>query len=728
MNADPLEWSWEWLPGLDVSIAGRLDGLAAIMLALIVGVGIAVLLHAAAYASGQTRGRLLRLLSAFAVAMAGLVLADDVVTLFVFWEATSVLSFLLIAVKDTAADARTAARRAFAITGAGGLGLLTGLLMLAQSAGSLRLSEILTTAPDDGLAQAGIVLVILGIATKSAQFPFHSWLPGAMAAPAPVSAYLHSATMVKAGVYLVARFAPVYADEAVWQIPVSTLATASVLYGGWVALRSTDLKRLLAYSTISQLGLIIVVFQIGSPKAALAGTALIIAHAAAKASLFLMTGSIEKVSGTRDMSFLVGVGRTKPIVAACVGIGLFSLAGVPPTAGFVAKEGGLVAGVDGHPILTTVLVLGSVLTMAYATRVTVTLYRSDGSAETPTIASMSGALLWAPATLAFTALALGLAAPLFDDLSRLGGEAVAGVSEEGLKLVPGLGLPLLLSLVAIAGGVVLDRIGPAWTGDLREGPHPYDRLIDLPATLGSTAITRSGIERLARILTITMAVAVGLTVPFLIQTTATADVPTTTGWVESFALAGVMIGAVGTAVIRMRFAAVLSLGVVGFSLSGWFLARGAPDLALTQMLVEMIIVLAFLLVLSRLSTDVDGAPRSTLPTVVRAVVAIGSAVFVGAVAIATTSVGRVTTLQDEIVARALPEGEGRNIVNVILTDIRALDTMAEVAVLTIATIGVIRLFAVAGPDIVQAVSRSDQQLYAARLGGRRRDVDPSEES
>jgi multicomponent Na+:H+ antiporter subunit A len=328
-----------WVPQLGLALSMRLDAFSLLMVALVSGIGVLVFLYASCYFAGDEGSRLgvfAAQLTGFAGAMFGLVVADNVYLLFVFWELTAITSYLLIGYEDEKGSVRAAARQALLVTSAGGLALLGGLVLLSQAAGTASLHGLLTESPSGGVVNAALVLVVVGAATKSAQAPFHSWLPAAMAAPTPVSAYLHSATMVKAGIYLVARFAPSFAGAGIWRPLVVTVGVVTMLVGGYRALRQHDLKLLLAYGTVSQLGFMFALFGVGSPEATKAGAALLLAHGLFKAGLFLTVGIIDHQAHTRDVRLLDGLGRQMPVLCAAAVVAAASMAGLPPLFGFVA--------------------------------------------------------------------------------------------------------------------------------------------------------------------------------------------------------------------------------------------------------------------------------------------------------------------------------------------------------------------------------------------------------
>jgi multicomponent Na+:H+ antiporter subunit A len=377
VSGDPPFESFDWIPPLGIELSARLDTLSWVMALIVTGVGALVLLYCRWYFNGKTEGvgQFSAVLLAFAGAMYGLVITDDLVVLVMFWELTSVLSYLLIGFYNRRAVSRRAALQALLVTTLGGLIMLIGVVLMVVETGTSSISRILADAPTGPVVDAALVLLLVGALSKSAIFPFHFWLPGAMAAPTPVSAYLHAAAMVKAGIYLIALLAPVFALSPVWRPIVIGLGAFTMLLGGVQALRESDLKRLLAFGTVSQLGLLTVVLGYGTRDAALAGLALLLSHALFKSALFLVVGVIDRQLSTRDIRELSGVGRQAPVMATFSFIAVASMVGIIPTVGFVAKEGALTAllheaaGGEAWGIVALAgVVLGSVLTAAYGIR------------------------------------------------------------------------------------------------------------------------------------------------------------------------------------------------------------------------------------------------------------------------------------------------------------------------------------------------------------------------
>ncbi|HEX9766144.1 MAG TPA: proton-conducting transporter membrane subunit, partial [Nitriliruptorales bacterium] len=485
-----------WAQELGLTIDLRLDGFGLLFWWLIAGIGVLVALYAFAYFSERTDlGRFAANLVVFAGAMLLLVAADNVLVLFVGWELTSITSYLLIGFRDDLVAARVAALQALLVTGAGGLALLAGLVLLGQAAGSYSLADILAAAPTGAPAQVGLGLVLLGAFTKSAQIPFHFWLPGAMAAPTPVSAYLHSATMVKAGVYLVARFAPAFVGEVGWLLPVVVVvAGGSMLLGGYRALRSTDLKSLLALGTVSQLGFMILLFGVGDPDLTHAGVALLLAHSLFKAALFMTVGVVDIQAGTRDLRRLQGLARRLRVTAAVTAVAAASMAGVFPLLGFVAKEAALEGALHlggAGPVVTVTVVLGSVLTVAYGLRLLWGGFASKDEAQLvddpvePTEVQPAAALFVAPplVLVALTVL-LGLWVGPVDTLVAVAATSLdPGSGGLHLALWHGVNAAFLQSLAALGLGYavyrvpgLVERVG-AWTARAPDATTAYRWLL-----------------------------------------------------------------------------------------------------------------------------------------------------------------------------------------------------------------------------------------------------------
>jgi multicomponent Na+:H+ antiporter subunit A len=708
-DGDVAAQSFSWVGALDLSFDLRLDGLAETMTLIVAGIGVLVMVYAVGYFSPETRdlGRLAGLVVLFAGAMVGIVQADHLLLLYACWEVTSVTSYLLIGNEHTNPAARAAALQALLVTSAGGLAMLGGFVLLGQEAGTYRFSELLSApAPTGALATTAVVLVLVGAFTKSAQYPFHSWLPGAMAAPTPVSAYLHSATMVTAGVFLVARLAPVFADLWLWRPLVLGVGVVTFVAGGVRALRQTDLKLLLAFGTVSQLGLMMALCGAGTPEALTAGWELLVAHAVFKAALFMVVGILDKQTGTRDIRELPALGgrRWWWIEAATI-VSAASMAGFPLSAGFIAKEEAYGALADapfrGADLVLAALVAGSMLTVAYAWRFwwgTFVAPRRRRQHRAPRAEPTLAAVFTAPAlVLAATSLALGLAPGLGD---RLATAAVRGVgfsdASVHLELWHGLNLPLVLSAVALAGGAVLvaanERIQPVLAAG-RSMPSGDDAYLlslrAIEAVSGRvTGVVQNG----------SLPVYAGVTLAAAAVLPAGAALADWSwpGWPEAGSLGDLPVtallvsAALGAAIVRRRFSAAVFLGVAGYAMAGLFVLFGAPDLALTQVVVETLTTVVFVLVLRRLPEEFE---RQSTPRrrVVRLTIAALVGVTVFGFGLLAGGVRTAPPVSDEMIARSVPDGHGRNVVNVILVDFRGFDTLGEITVLTTASIGAVAL-------------------------------------
>jgi multicomponent Na+:H+ antiporter subunit A len=709
VDGDAVVETLTWAPSLGFDLDMRVGGFSLLMLCLVSGIGVLVFAYAAAYLGDRPDlARIGGLLVAFAGAMAGVVTADNLLVLYLFWEATSVTSYLLIGTEDRSATARAAALRALLTTTIGGLAMLGGFILLAQEAGTWSLSELLEAAPRGGTVPVALVLVLAGAFTKSAQFPFHYWLPGAMVAPTPVSAYLHSATMVKAGVYLIARFAPAFASVGIWRPLVVTVGLTTMFVGAWRALTQTDLKLLLAHGTTSQLGLMVALLGMGYDEVALAGATLLLAHGLFKATLFMVVGAIDHQAHTRDTRRLSRLHTTMPITTAMALVAAASMAGVPPLIGFIAKEGAVesLLHVPGaaRPWLVALVGLGSVLTFAYSARFVWGLLSTEdrtvpsakGEVEDPTEAGWS---LLGPIVPLAALTVLGGILPFTVSWLVTGGAASLhrGFHAHDLALWHGLNTALLISAVVIASGSVLWLLRARVEQLQRALPHPPSggRTFDLGVVrlLRGSDLVIGHIQTGSLPFYLMVIFSTVLLVPGVALIAGTErwpelDMADHPGQVVTVALMAVV--AIGAVVLRNRLAAVLCVGAVGYGIAVMFVFQGAPDLALTQVLVETLVLVLFVLVLRHLPARF--APNQTaLGRLPRAVVS----VLVGALAatfvlVAFSARPDVPAVSEGYVA-ASPEAGGANIVNVILVEFRAFDTLGESAVLTVAALGALGL-------------------------------------
>lgn len=698
----------EWVPSLGLIVDLRLDAFSLVMVGLISGIGLLICWYSIWYFSPAAElGRLASLLTSFAGAMLGVVLADNLLLVYLFWELTSVTSYLLIGINDRRAAARSAALQAILVTGAGGLAMLTGFILLGQAADTYSLSGLLASPPTGGLVPVALMLVLVGSLTKSAQAPFHFWLPGAMAAPTPVSAYLHSATMVKAGIYLMARFGPAFAGgSSPWRATVLTLGVITMLLGGWHAMRQRDLKLLLAHGTVSQLGFMTVLLGSGMPGLTAAGVTVVLAHGLFKAALFMVVGIVDHQAQTREIGRLDRVGGALPMVMWIGIVSAASMAGIFPLFGFIAKESAYEALLhDGLGLVTIAgIVAGSVLTFAYGVRFVVGAFGparpedaatndEDHALINPHTIRPPKAPFVAPALLlaALTAV-LGLLPMLANDLVGSATRALDPSSHpEDLKLWHGVNTALVLSLVTLVlgAGVYLlrRRIITARTSTLRAATA-YQRTLSF--VVGSadrvTAVTQSGsLPAYLTIILTTVLLGPGLTVLFRTTINGSVSLADTNLQLVVAIITGV--AALAAARASRRFAAILSLGGVGYGMAVLFIIHGAPDLALTQLLIETLGLIVFVLVLRHLPAYFRPGPGRAA-NLLRALMAGTVGVFVTGFALVAASSRTAAPISSEYLERALPEGGGRNVVNVILVDFRGLDTLGEISVLFIAALGV----------------------------------------
>jgi len=700
----------EWLPELSMNITLRFDALAAIMSVLVLGIGALVLFYCADYFhhhDGHTEKRLPSFaaeLVAFSGAMFGLVCSDNMLVLYVFWELTTVLSFLLVGHYAERATSRRAATQALLVTTFGGLAMLVGIVVLGNMSGTYLLSELIAAPPTGLAASIGVTLVLIGALAKSAIVPMHFWLPGAMAAPTPVSAYLHAAAMVKAGVYLVARMSPGFADSPPWRPTVVILGVLTMLLAGWRAVREYDLKLILAFGTVSQLGLITVMVGAGGGDLMLAGLAMLCAHAMFKASLFMVVGAIDHATGTRDIRRLAWLGqRSRPLLIVAVGA-TASMAALPPFLGFVAKEADFetvahAPSLGGAaPYVLAGIALGSVFTTIYSLRFLMGAFGRKGLPQpSKRVAEMHhppATFLAAPAILAAAGLVFGLWPAGLDDVLDTYADTVPGGENYDLALWHGLGAPLLLSALVLAVGTAA-YFGRARLRRWRTVRQPLgnaDRIYDAAlrdldlVSVRLTAFTQRGsIPATQSVILSTLVL-----VPVIVLALGARDRPDFALWDSPLqVVVGLLIlaAALGATVMRNRLAAVLLVGVTGYGCGTIFAFHGAPDLALTQFLVETLTLVIFVLVLRTLPTETDRVhiKRYRLP---RAALALAVGATVTTLAVYAMAARTGTPIAELLPDAAYFRGHGANTVNVLLVDIRAWDTMGEISVLLVAATGV----------------------------------------
>ena len=712
-EGNPPTETFSWVPSLDIDLAFRLGTLAWVLALIVSGIGALVLAYCAWYFDDDDPGLpvFAGTFVAFAGSMLGLVLSDDLLVLYVFWELTTVFSFLLIGSDPAKRASRQAAMQALIVTTLGGLAMLVGMLELGRQAGTYRISEILADPPSGGSTTVAVALLLVGALSKSALIPFHFWLPAAMAAPTPVSAYLHAASMVKAGVFLVALLAPGFAGTPGWHETVLGLGVATMLLGGWRALRQTDAKLLLAYGTVSQLGFLVVIFGVGTRSTALAGLGLLLAHALFKATLFLVVGIVDHQTGTRDVRTLSAVGRTAPALFAVALVGGVSMAGLPPLLGFVGKESVFAALLDvaraedrsdlapvaGWLVLAGV-VLGSMLTVAYTARFLWGVFATKPEMPPTPFPAVPTGFLLAPVLLSGLTLVLGFAGgPLTRVFDPHTAQFPAGSHDAELTLWHGLGLPLVLSLVTVLAGLALfaarhrverlqQAVAPRWTAD--GGYRFVMRTVDRAAVETTGLVQRGSVAEYLVVILLVVLLLPGVAVLGALD----GPVEIVRWDTPAQAVVGLVVAVAALAATRSRrrLRAVMLVGVTGYGTALLFVLHGAPDLALTQILVETTSLVVFVLVLRRLPTRFTDRPLSPR-RYLRMVLGVAVGATVAAVMIVTTGSRTAEPVSVAYPEEAVEFGGGNNIVNVILVDIRAWDTLGEISVLVAAATGVASL-------------------------------------
>ncbi|OFT57870.1 Na+/H+ antiporter subunit A [Corynebacterium sp. HMSC05H05] len=703
-----------WMPSTNLNLEFRLDALAGLFSLIILGVGALVLLYCWGYFDSNPR-RLAKFgfeLTFFATVMYGLVIADNFLLMYVFWELTSVLSYMLVSYYGERASSRRAAMQALMVTTLGGLAMLVGINLLGFKAQIWKLSDIpqITDIENTPAISTAIVLIMLGALTKSAQSPWHFWLPGAMAAPTPVSAYLHSAAMVKAGIYLVARLAPDLSAVNTWHLVVLSTGGFTMLLGGWMALKQRDLKLILAYGTVSQLGFITTVIGVGSREATMAGLAITFAHSLFKATLFMIVGAIDHTTGTRDIHELSGLGRKQPLLATLAIISAASMAGIPPLFGFVAKETALDAilheelltGMPGN-ITLVALVAGSILTMAYSLYFVYGAFATKGQpwadGLSPAVRDMHspGPKLWlSPAvltacTVGFGVVPAGLSSPINEYLNV----RFPDVEGSELALWHGFTVPLALSGVIIFAGAIMfwqrSVVAKAQfeRPALGDANAVWDIIMDTLRrwSLKLTASTQRGSLTINLAVIFTFLAVVPLAALILGDSNNIRMQVWDNVW-QGLAVT-VMAGlALFAAVQRNRLSGVIMVGLTGYFMALIFVLHGAPDLALTQALVETIVMVVFMLVLRKMPTDTEQRNEDNR---LRAWLSIGVGVSVVTVAMTAMSARIADPISKYMPELAYEIGHGRNTVNVLLVDLRAVDTYGETLVLVVAATGIASL-------------------------------------
>ena len=730
----PLDIHVPWIPALGVELDFHIDGLTLLMLLLITGIGIAVFVYAGGYLAGHPQqNRLYILLTLFMFAMIGTVMADNLIVLFLFWEATSLLSFFLVGFNHEDPKSRKSAQQALVVTGSGGLALLAGAILLGQIMGTYSIQEIIAALPNTEITPAlttALVLILLGAFTKSAQFPFHFWLPNAMSAPTPVSAYLHSATMVKLGVYLLARLDPGFGDWELWQWTLQLVGSLTAAWAMLLALRERDLKRILAWSTVATLGTLVMLVGKTGHGATVAVSALLLAHALYKAPLFFVAGNVDHGTGTRIIDRLGNLRHAMPWTAAAALLAGLSMAGIPLSFGYVVKDvvgqAGALGGLSEIVKFANTIFAAVAVAVAAVAAVRV-FWRHPGHNLTPPDAHEGGLALYGPPlVLAGIGIVLGVFPFLADGLMGLAADAMTPRAEAvAVHFALEFGPAALLSLattLAIGAAVFIywdplhrrfDRLLALFNraGSLAQ----YERFIDgIPVWAArSTRWLQGGdlSQYSLLLLAFVSAVMGSILIAGWSQWLWPAWVMPSAGFIGACAL--IIAGAVLALFQRDRLVLLLATGLVGFGSGVFYLYVGAPDVAYTQFVVESVFVIVVASVLLKLRQRGRGqglaqthSVRGALP-----VALLFGAVFTLWLLVAS-GVEFNPQLHQFFAQVSVPEAHGRNVVNVILVDFRALDTLGEITVVTLSFLAAIALL-----QAVRAHSKRERALAKAKAGG-----------
>ncbi|MGX4669665.1 Na+/H+ antiporter subunit A [Cerasibacillus sp. JNUCC 74] len=710
----PVMEQYNWIPSLGINFDLYLDGLSLLFVLLISGIGALVVFYSIYYLDkSEQLGNFYVFLLMFMSAMLGVVLSDNIFVLYTFWELTSISSFLLIGYWHFKERSRYGALKSMLITVFGGLSMLGGFILLYVITGTTSIQEMIQQV--DMILSSNYLPLILGFIligafTKSAQFPFHIWLPDAMEAPTPVSAYLHSATMVKAGLFLVARFSPIFATYEWFFIVVSVIGIITLCWGSYMSVRQTDLKAILAFSTISQLGMIMAMLGFGSPIAIFAAVFHILNHATFKGSLFMVAGIVDHETGTRDIRKLGGLATLMPITATLAIFGTFSMAGVPLPFlnGFYSKEmffdATLGLGSGGwSQVIPYLAVIGSIFTFVYSMYFFFGTFTGkkqlDQLPKKPHEAPIG--MLISPIILVAGVILIGLFpnmvnAPFLQHAATAVNNAVV---YNKVSFWHGFITPLFMSLAVVGIGTVLFITRKKWQAVYNFLPgkasfnHIYNGIISKLDTFSKritnfymTGSLKTYMSLILSTVLIVSVVYMFLTDGFAFSTDQLAE----PSFIEIAVVAVMIIAAIATIYMNHNVAAILVLGVVGFGVAILFVIYRAPDIALTQLVIETVTVALFLLCfyhLPKMRKSTDSLKTKT----VNAIISIAFGALITIVAISANSSRWFDSISDYFVENSHKLGGGDNIVNVILVDFRGLDTLFEISVLGIAALAVVGL-------------------------------------
>lgn len=693
-----------WLPDIGFNIAFHIDGLGLLMSMLICGIGTFILIYGGGYLKGhEYLGRFFVCIQLFLVAMVGVVFSDNIILLFIFWELTSLTSFMLIGFSHDKQESRMAALHALLVTGAGGLCLLVGLVILGLGAGTFEISEMIrngyqvTTGP---YGTAAFILIILGAFTKSAQFPFHFWLPGAMAAPTPVSAYLHSATMVKAGIFLLARFQPILSPHEWWTFTLMTFGAITMLWGAFLAIKKNDLKQILAYTTLSVLGLLTVLLAFPTPYAATAFAYVLLAHAMYKGTLFMVAGIVDHQTGTRDVTKLSGLFRSLPFTGISVALATIAMAGIIPTLSFIGKEIALEGLLKEGPAGAALATMTAMASVAFTFVALIFVWTFFANLEDkPKYKEGYPSLLIGPLCLSVLGIVLGVAFPLTQSIVHTAMVPMLGdAAYPDLALWHGINLPLMMSLGSVALGIVFFisvgkkpwSLGEESLRHLALAPRfeaVYQKTLKL-ALKGAGILQHGHLRYYMRTTVIGTAALVILSLVVNQIPMPETDFKTLY-WHEVAVFLIIAIAAIAATMVRSRLATIACLGIIGFMIAATYVMFSAPDLAMTQVLVETLTVILFALVIYKLPAYERLSSKGTVT--IDAIISIVFGAMFTLLVLASSTTRWAETISVQHGDMSWVEAYGRNVVNVILVDFRALDTMGELAVLGIAAVGVFAL-------------------------------------
>lgn len=706
--------TYRWIPALGIELSFFLDGLSLFFVLLITGFGFFIFLYAGSYLKGHRYfDRFYIYLFLFMSSMLGLTLSGNLISMFVFWELTSLSSYMLIGFYNENETSRKNALQAMLVTVFGGLAMMAGIILTGMIAGSYQFSELLSN--HEALKEhpwylATLILLLLGAFTKSAQFPFHFWLPNAMAAPAPVSAYLHSTTMVKAGIYLLARISPIFGGTPEWNAILTSVGGVTMFMGALLAIQYTDLKKILAYTTISALGIMVFLIGIGTNLAVQAAMVFLLAHALYKGTLFLVTGNIDHETGTREVAELSGLAKKLPYTAYAAVLAAMSMAGVLPFFGFIAKEILYEAALDFSAgnilIMTSVFVTGAIFA-ALAIEIGYSVFFGNYR-ETPKKAHEAPPMMLAGPVLFAS---LGLIGGLFAEFliqPLLGSSATAVLNVDQvfkLTLWHGFTLVLLLSMLTLVSGYLIYRFRyniRGWAGSLqplyRYGPGAgYQKLI--PGLL-NLATAQTGFFQNGSLRNYISSI-VGFFTLLIILTLATRNLEFdligrlalyTEFRIYEVVMAGLIIIAFIVIInARSRLTTIVAMGVLGYGIAIVFLFYGAPDVAMTQFLIETLTVVLFVLILHRLPSFIHSTRFEGIWYVI---ISSAFGLVMAYLLLMVTGFPLESELRGIYAESSYPLGKGRNVVNVILVDFRQLDTLGEIVVLAIAAIGIFSMIKV----------------------------------